>query len=80
VLKDADLAGYNCGSTQPLVRQSDIKEIPVISPPKELLADFEGICLPIFNRINFNKRQIASLEKIRDSLLPKLMSGEMRVS
>ena len=79
LLKSQKLQELNVGSTQPLIRQSDIKEIEIIIPPKELLEKFEKTAQNFFDKIQFNKTQISSLEKLRDILLPKLMSGEVRV-
>jgi type I restriction enzyme S subunit len=80
LLKSAGLADYNAGSTQPLIRQSDIKEIPVLVPQHEKLEIFEKQTADIFKRINLNIKQIRTLEKLRDNLLPKLMSGESSVN
>jgi type I restriction enzyme S subunit len=79
-LKTANLADYNAGSTQPLIRQSDIKEIPVLLPCSKLLTIFESQSEQYFQKQSINKKQIQILEKLRDNLLPKLMSGEVRVS
>jgi type I restriction enzyme S subunit len=79
VLKLARLANYNVGSTQPLIRQSDIKEIPIISPDSEKLNIFEVQSWQLFKKIKTNQTQIRTLETLRDNLLPKLMSGEVRV-
>ncbi|MBX0310728.1 MAG: restriction endonuclease subunit S [Sulfurihydrogenibium sp.] len=78
-LKNAKLDEYNSGSTQPLIRQSDIKEIEIFLPKINHLKDFEVISRNIFTKIQFNTSQIQTLEKLRDTLLPKLMSGEIRV-
>lgn len=79
LLKWANLADYNVGSTQPLIRQSDIKEIRVFMPDKERLDSFENLANSIFAKINSNQKQIQLLQKLRDTLLPKLISGEIRV-
>jgi Type I restriction modification DNA specificity domain. len=78
-LKNAKLDEYNSGSTQPLIRQSDIKKIEIFLPKINSLRDFEIISRNIFTKIQFNNSQIQTLEKLRDTLLPKLMSGEIRV-
>ncbi len=78
-LKFIDLGRYNVGSTQPLVRQSDIKEIRIAIPNGEKLNRFEDFCESTFEKINRNSKQINALEKLRDTLLPELMSGETRV-
>ena len=79
-LKVARLADYNAGSTQPLIRQSDIKEIPVSLPSDVRLNDFEHHANEVFRKIAANNKQIRTLETLRDTLLPKLMSGEVRVA
>jgi type I restriction enzyme S subunit len=78
-LKNAKLDEYNSGSTQPLIRQSDIKKMEIFLPNMDLLKDFEVVSRNIFTKIQFNTSQIQTLEKLRDTLLPKLMSGEIRV-
>lgn len=79
-LKAARLADYNAGSTQPLIRQSDIKEIPISLPSEARLSEFESFANEVFWKIEANDMQIRTLEKLRDNLLPKLMSGEVRVA
>ena len=79
LLKMQKLEELNVGSTQPLIRQSDIKEIEILIPPKKLLEKYESIAQILFEQIKANQTQIRALEKLRDTLLPKLMSGEVRV-
>jgi len=78
-LKFARLEDYNVGSTQPLIRQSDIKEIEISIPFEDMLLRFEEFCIIQFNKIKANQSQIRTLTTLRDTLLPKLMSGEIRV-
>lgn len=79
ILKGSRLSDLNVGSTQPLIRQSDIKEIELFLPPVEILQNFEEFADRIFEKIKSNKKQIRTLTVLRDTLLPKLMSGEVRV-
>lgn len=79
ILKTARLSDYNAGSTQPLIRQSDINEIPIFLPSLDVINFFETQAKDYFKKIGFNKKQLIVLEKLRDTLLPKLMSGEVRV-
>jgi type I restriction enzyme S subunit len=79
-LNKAGLSDYNVGSTQPLIRQSDIKAIEILMPRnRECLNKFETEAELIFAKLNSNNKQIQTLEKLRNNLLPKLMSGEVRV-
>lgn len=48
-------------------------------PPIELVLEFNNEVSCLFEKINSNKFQISTLENLRDTLLPKLMSGEIRV-
>ncbi len=57
----------------------NFSRIAVRLPPDSLLLEFETIVDKVFNKIYQNQAQIQTLEKLRDSLLPKLMSGEVRV-
>lgn len=51
----------------------------IIIPPEEIMHEFNNICDPIMNHMLINLQQIATLAKIRDALLPKLMNGEIEV-
>ena len=55
-------------------------ELLFTMPNENRVLDFNGEVSSLFNKINKNKSQIQTLEKLRDNLLPKLMSGEVRVS
>lgn len=54
--------------------------IAIPFPGDTLLEDFHKIATPIFQKIFKSQMQIRTLEKLRDNLLPKLMSGEVRVA
>ncbi len=77
---DFQLENLNVGSTQPLVRQSDLKNIEILLPNDEIVLRFEQQSKNIFKKINQNKKQIQTLENLRDTLLPNLLSGEVRVN
>lgn len=62
------------------IGKSDFEAIDVILPPLDVITYFEETAKPINDRIIFNCFQIHTLEKLRDTLLPKLMSGEVRVA
>ncbi len=48
-------------------------------PSEEFVLSFDTLVSPYYKKINQNKLQIQTLTKLRDTLLPKLMSGEVRV-
>ena len=49
-------------------------------PEDSLLRKFDDIVMPIISRIKNNDNQSDSLATLRDTLLPKLMSGELKVN
>jgi len=57
----------------------NFSKIPVPYPGDKFLVDFQVQVEPFFDKIFTNQAQIRTLEKLRDTLLPKLMSGEVRV-
>ena len=71
------------GSTSSIataVNSKIIKAMPFIVPTDDELVDFHSFAAPAFAMIKANQRENARLADFRDSLLPKLMSGEIDVS
>ena len=79
-LKTIDFSSLNRGSTQPLITQSDIKKQPCFIIPHNIISDFEEKLYPIRALIQNNLCENQKLSQLRDTLLPKLMSGEIDVS
>ena len=67
------------GSVQANFGPTHLRAIKIIVPPSHALEKFEKIISPLYEKFDNNFFQIKSLEKLRDTLLPKLMSGEVRV-
>jgi len=74
------IEGMASGSTFKEVSGSTMKNVPAVIPDIEALACFNGFCAPIFAQQRILEEQNQSLAALRDSLLPKLMSGEIDVS
>lgn len=68
------------GSAQPNISASDIMSIPCVIPSKEAINKFNKTIQALFDLIISNQRENHHLSTFRDSLLPKLMSGEIDVS
>jgi type I restriction enzyme S subunit len=68
------------GSVFQEISKSSFKGLEIILPPKERLKDFDNTADSLFSKIKSNQIQIRALTKTRDSLLPKLMSGEVRAT
>ena len=79
IMKMIDFESLNRGSTQPLITQSDLKNQQVILPSTKTLIIFHKSAEILFDKITINNHEIQNLSQIRDSLLPKLMSGKIRV-
>jgi type I restriction enzyme S subunit len=67
-------------STYPSLKPSDIGSIVFQRPPDKKIKEFSGIASNAWEKIEKNYIQIHILESMRDSLLPKLMSGEVRMA
>ena len=68
------------GSAQPNISASEIISIPCVIPSKEAINKFNETIQPLFDFIISNQRENHQLSTLRDSLLPKLISGELGVS
>ena len=79
ILNQIDYKAINRGSTQPLITQTDIKNHTLIIPTESHLNKFELLVGSLFGIHSNLCLENSKLTEIRDSLLPKLMSGEIRV-
>ncbi|MFZ4682677.1 MAG: restriction endonuclease subunit S [Terrimicrobiaceae bacterium] len=80
VLKGFDLITLNRGSTQPLLTQTDLKRQSLVLPTKDVVKAFADLSEPIFRQMVSNERESRTLASLRDTLLPKLLSGELSVA
>lgn len=68
------------GSVQLNFGPTHLKQIDLIVPPENILKEYNDIVFPIIKQMVTIKAEITKLTKLRDTLLPKLMSGEIDVS
>lgn len=78
-VEELDLASMNVGSAVPSMTTELLNNIPITIPPDTFLEQFEKSIQPFYTKLKVNKNQICTLAAMRDYLLPKLMSGEVRV-
>ena len=76
----SDLVAYNIGSVQPSIKVTHINKHPIYIPETTSLQNFEETAKSITEQIYANCNENETLKSIRDTLLPKLMSGEIDVS
>lgn len=79
LLKSLDFANMNSDSAVPGLNRNIALGTQIQIPPVELILNFNETVQPWFSKIHSNTKQIQTLENLRDTLLPKLMSGEVRV-
>lgn len=70
---------FSNGSTFMEISKSAFKTLQLQIPPKKVLNNFQLLVKPLFDKIKSNQTQIRTLTALRDTLLPKLMSGEVTV-
>ena len=80
LLSKTNIQSIVTGAVQAKVNQSNLKSIEIIIPPVEVMNEFNELIKPFFDAIRSNRDEIEKLKKLRDTLLPKLMSGEIDVS
>ena len=68
------------GTTMQAINNKDTKLIEFVLPDDNILVQYNSIAEPIFKEIYYNNDEIKKLQKLRDTLLPKLMSGEIDVA
>ncbi len=68
------------GAAQQNLSVKFVKTYPIIIPSKKVIVDFNVLVNPFFDRISLLSKEIEALTGTRDTLLPKLMSGKLRIS
>ena len=68
------------GTTMQAINNKDTKLIEFVLPDDKTITQFNSIAKPMFKKIYYNNLEIKKLQRLRDTLLPKLMSGEINVS
>lgn len=80
LLKSIDYVSLNRGSTQPLLSQKDIKNTKVAMPTNEtLLSEYQKENNHVLKMMDQKNIENQKLTQLRDTLLPKLMSGEIEI-
>src|SRR3989344_3659005 len=73
------IINLNSNAAQPGINQTQVKTLPIFVPNRDILNQFQLVIKRLFHRIFENAKQNQNLSQIRDSLLPRLMSGKIRV-
>ena len=78
-LKDLTLEGFTTGSAQPQMTINNMDAVKLLNPTKEILNCFQTMVKPYFDKVLKNDVENKTLGELRDTILPKLMSGEILV-
>ncbi len=76
----AEIESRATGTTFAEISKQNFRPIRVVLPPKELMAAFTSKVAPLYAQITANLHQSRTLATLRDTLLPKLLSGELSVA
>ena len=74
------IQGIKGGSAQPKFNKTDFKNLPLLFPSFNVLSRFDEVMKSLFETISNNYSENQRLASIRDTLLPKLMNGEIDIS
>ena len=74
MIKDAGIK-----AAQPGLNQESVKSLPILIPPVESVKNFDQTLRPILQKLFLNAKQMKGLSQLRDSLLPRLISGKIKI-
>jgi type I restriction enzyme S subunit len=78
--REQEIEGLGEGSTgQTELSRSRLARLPVVTPSSNVMTEFDRLCIPLRKRIAANENASRTLAELRDALLPKLMSGALRI-
>ena len=75
-----DIVSRANGSTFLEISKANFRPIPVVTPSDQVMQAFDQVVRPLYERIVECARESRTLATLRDALLPKLISGELRVT
>jgi type I restriction enzyme, S subunit len=79
LLRLLDFKSFNAGSAVPTLNRNHIHGLPYVLPPVDIIAAYESLAMPLHTRCRENSNQAQSLANLRDTLLPRLISGQLRL-
>ena len=79
VLRLLDFQAFNAGSAVPTLNRNHIHGLPYVVPARRCIDTYEVIALQMHERVRVNEQQAQTLATLRDTLLPRLISGQLRL-
>ena len=80
LFKQTPVKSIVTGAVQPKISQANLHSVQVVIPPEHNLREYNDLVEPLFSLLRANEEECKTLSALRDTLLPKLMSGELDVS
>jgi type I restriction enzyme, S subunit len=80
VLRGLNFQVLNAGSAVPTLNRNHVHNLPVVMPPKPIVEAFDAQVMPLMKQQKANEDQSRTLATLRDTLLQKLLSGELCVA
>jgi type I restriction enzyme, S subunit len=80
LLRGLDLEIFNAGSAVPTLNRNHVHNLPVVLPPRAIVEAFDAQVMPLMEKQKANEEQSRTLTTLRDTLLPKLLSGELKAA
>ena len=80
LFKQTPVKSIVTGAVQPKISQANLRSVQVVIPPEHNLREYNDLVEPLFSLFRANAEECKTFTALRDTLLPKLMSGEIDVS
>ena len=79
VLSLLDFASFNAGSAVPTLNRNHVHSLPYLIPQRTCVDKYESVAMTLQTRIRAHQQQAQTLATLRDTLLPRLISGKLRL-
>ena len=79
VLRMLDFQSFNAGSAVPSLNRNHIHGLRYLIPQRSCIETYEAIAIDLHTRVKLNSQQAQTLATLRDTLLPRLISGQLRL-
>jgi type I restriction enzyme S subunit len=79
VLSLLDFASFNAGSAVPTLNRNHVHSLPYLVPQRPCVDKYESVVMTLQTRIRANQQKAQTLAALRDTLLPRLISGKLRL-
>lgn len=79
ILRLLDFASFNAGSAVPSLNRNHIHSLKYLLPNLACVTAYEEIAIKLHLRVKTNEKQVQALANLRDTLLPRLISGQLRL-